>query len=136
MALIKWRDSYSVGVDQFDEEHKVIVKLVNEMFEIVKESDVNITVNYEVDQLAEYTRKHFANEEAAMEKAGFALLDEHKTIHKKLMEEVTDFKEQIENNTAGINSAFYLFLRDWLLNHILEEDMKYSDCLSRAVNEN
>ena len=130
MALIKWRESYSVGVDQFDEEHKTIVKLINEMFEVVKDCEVNISVSYEIDQLTEYTKKHFTNEETALEKAGFTLLEEHKAIHKKMVQEVIEFKEQIEKNTAGVNSDFYLFLRDWLLKHILEEDMKYRDCLA------
>jgi len=130
MALIKWRDSYSVGVEQFDNEHKTILRLINEMFEVVKDKHDQISVNYEVDKLINYTKKHFRNEETALEQAEFELLDEHKAIHKRLVREAIDFKEKIENNTDGINSDFYLFLRDWLLKHILEEDMKYSVCFS------
>jgi hemerythrin len=130
MALIKWRDSYSVGVGEFDEEHKLIVTMVNEMYEVVKDKNSNTSVSHEVDRLIKYTKDHFTNEEKAMEKAGYNFLENHRDIHKGLIEEVVDFKEKIESNKDGIHSDFYLFLRDWLLKHILEEDMKYSDCLS------
>ena len=34
MPVIKWRDSYSVGVEKFDDEHKVLLGLINEICSI------------------------------------------------------------------------------------------------------
>ncbi len=135
MALIKWRESYSVGIDQFDEEHKFILKLINELFQIVKEKDVAISVTYEIEQLIDYTKKHFTNEERAMEEVGYELLEKHKATHEELVQKVIVFKKRIENGDESVNSEFYLFLREWLLSHILEEDMKYGAVLSNSAPE-
>ncbi len=137
MVLIKWRESYSVGVAQFDMEHKVLVDLINDMYSIVRHHDDNLTPEHEIAELIKYTQAHFRGEEETLEKCGYPLLDEHKKIHAKLEQEVLEFKEQIEkcNDTLGrcsekVISKLYLFLRDWLINHILEEDMKYKDCVN------
>jgi len=134
MVLIKWRDSYSVNIEQIDKQHERIVKLINEMFEVVRDKETNISLSYQIDKLIEYTQKHFNYEENLLEKAGYEFIDRHKKAHKGLVQEVMDLKELIEKNTDGMSSDFYSFLRSWLINHILKEDMQYKDCMS-AANE-
>jgi len=132
MALIKWRDSYSVDFEQLDKQHEVLVKFINEMFIIIRDKEINISLSYQIDQLIKYTKEHFDYEEKLLEKAGFELLAQHKEIHKKLVEEVVDLREQVEKNTDGICSDLYAFLRNWLIDHILKEDMQYKECLLAA----
>ena len=134
MVLIKWRDSYSVNIEQIDKQHERIVKLINEMFEVVRDKETNISLSYQIDKLIEYTQKHFNYEENLLEKAGYEFIDRHKKAHKGLVQEVMDLKELIEKNTDGMSSDFYSFLRSWLINHILKEDMQYKDYMS-AANE-
>lgn len=130
MPLIKWRDSFSVGVPKFDEEHKILLDILNEMFIIVRDQkDIN-HLNVEIDKLIQYTQDHFANEEAAMEAVGYPALDNHKTIHVKLLEDVVLFKKQVEGGDKEATTNFYHFLRDWLLTHIVEEDMQYKPFLT------
>ena len=125
MPLIKWRDSYSVGVEEIDEEHKMLVEIINELFTIVRDKGNVKDSAICIDKLIEYTVKHFADEEAMMEKADFPLINEHKAIHGNLLNTVTIFKRRIEDEEEMATQEFYIFLRDWLLTHILEEDMKY-----------
>ncbi len=133
MVLIKWRESYSVGVEQFDKEHKVLVDLINDIYIIVRNHirdtpwsiEDQTVLEKDIADLVEYTQAHFRSEEEAMRKSAFPLLEEHKNIHAELEEEVLVFKERVKEGKEGIVSDLYLFLRDWLINHILEEDMKY-----------
>ncbi len=125
MALIKWRDSYSVGVEKFDQEHMVLVELINEMFFIVRDKGDVSTLAEAVEKLVDYTRVHFADEEEALEEVDYPHLEEHKEIHVNLLEQVIDFQKQIEHEGKDLRTDFYKFLRDWLINHILEEDMRY-----------
>ncbi len=129
MALIKWRDSYSVGVDKFDQEHMVLVELINEMFVIVRDKGSVATLNEAIAKLIEYTEVHFADEEDVMEKVNYPLLEEHKEIHVNLLEQVFEFQKQIESEGENLRTDLYKFLRDWLINHILDEDMKYGEYL-------
>lgn len=129
MPLIKWRDSFSVGAPKFDEEHKVLLAILNEMFVIVRDEKGPSHLNDEVDKLIQYTEKHFASEEAVMEAIGYPALEKHKAIHAKLVEEVIHFKKQVDNGEEQA-TTFYHFLRDWLLTHIVEEDMLYKPFLA------
>lgn len=127
MALIKWRDSYSVGVEKSDQEHMVLVELINETFIIVRDKGSVATLSEAIVKLIDYTKVHFADEEEALAKVNYPLLDEHKEIHLNLMEQVYEFQKQIASEGENLRTDLYKFLRDWLINHILDEDMKYGE---------
>lgn len=130
MPIIKWRDSFSVGVQKFDDEHKVLLEIINELFVIVRDQKTVDHLTIEINKLIQYTQEHFVEEEAAMEKVGYPALEDHKAIHKKLINDVSAFKKQVENGDKEAIKTFYHFLRDWLLTHIIEEDMRYKPFLS------
>jgi len=127
MPLIKWRDSYSVGVEEMDAEHEMLVGIVNELFTIVRNHGHAKDSEICIDKLIQYTQKHFANEEKMLEETGFPLVHDHTKIHGNLLNTVTIFKGRITDKEEMVTEELYLFLRDWLLTHILEEDMKYKE---------
>jgi len=129
MAIIKWRDTYSVGVEKFDNEHKILLGLINEMYVIVRDHQSLDNLIVAINTLIQYTQVHFSDEEQAMEGVDYPKLQEHIIIHEKLLNEVTHYKKRVENNEDEAIQDFYLFLRDWLLTHILEEDMLYKPFL-------
>lgn len=130
MPLIKWRDSYSVGVERFDNEHKILVDLINEMFIVVRDKKSVDHLGTAIDRLIEYTQKHFSSEEDALAQVNYPDLNAHKDMHKRLITNVLEHKKRIENNDRQERTDFYHFLRDWLLTHIVEEDMLYKDYFS------
>ncbi len=132
MATIKWRDSYSVDFEELDEQHRMLVKLINEMFIIVRNNEIELPPIHQIDELIHYTQEHLNFEEDLLEKAGYKLLAHHKEVHRTLVNRVVELKEQIKNNTEEMTSELYSFLRNWLTDHILKEDMQYRNCLSAA----
>jgi hemerythrin len=126
MALIKWRESYSTGVEQFDKEHHKIIELINAMFELIRDKSDMETVEKLLDELLMYTQYHFDNEEKAMEETNYPGLVEHRDEHEKLKTEAVNFKSQLKEDSENGTKNFYHFLRDWLTKHILECDMKYA----------
>lgn len=130
MPLIKWRDSYSVNNEKIDQEHMKLVELINKMFGIVKDKKGIDAVNDAMEELIHYTEVHFSDEEAIMEKIQFPFMEEHQQKHRQLIEQITEFKERVNSADEGVRPDFYKFLRGWLINHILEEDMKYCEYLS------
>jgi hemerythrin-like metal-binding protein len=136
MAVIKWRDSYNTGIDQFDKEHHKILELIDIMFMAIRDkSDKEITRKACNDVLS-YTQYHFANEEQAMQEANYPELEEHIAEHVRLKNEAVRFQTIIDTNfPEGVND-FYRFLREWLVNHIEGCDMKYGPYLkSPAVKQ-
>ncbi len=133
MPLIKWRDSYSVGVEQFDNEHRKLVELINRMFVIVRDKDDVSAVSDAVGRLIDYTQFHFKSEEAALQQAGFPNLGAHKKQHAELERQVIAFQQRILTENESVRVEFYSFLREWLIKHILEEDKKYTKFLTDTV---
>ncbi len=129
MALIKWRDAFSVGVEKFDKEHLQLVEIVNEMFVIVRDKGDSAALNACLDKLVEYTVFHFDSEEAAMEEANYPGLDEHRKIHEDLKGKAVAFVERVKTEGEEVRTEFYHFVREWLLNHIMVEDKKYTEYL-------
>jgi len=130
MPLIKWRDSYSVNNEEIDQEHMKLVELINEMFCVVRDRKGVNSINNAMDDIIHYTEIHFADEEAILAKIKFPSLEEHQLKHRELIEQVTEFKQRLNTEGEGIRPDFYKFLRGWLINHILEEDMKYSEYIT------
>ena len=133
MPLIKWRDSYSVGVEQFDNEHLKLVELINRMFVIVRDRDDVSAVSDAVGRLIDYTQFHFKSEEAALQQAGFPNLGAHKKQHAELERQVLAFQQLILSENESVRVEFYSFLREWLIKHILEEDKQYTKFLTDTV---
>jgi hemerythrin len=130
MAVIKWRESYSTGVEQFDKEHHKLVELINAMFEVMRDKRELEAVEKLLDELITYTQYHFDNEEKAMEEASYPGLAEHREEHEKLKAEAVNFKSRLKEDVENGTKNFYIFLREWLTKHILECDMKYGEHLS------
>lgn len=125
MAVIKWRDSYNTGIEAVDLEHRKLVELVEVMHTSVRDKEPKDVVEKVITEIAEYTQYHFTNEEMLMEKEHYPQFDEHKTEHQKLIQEVSTFKERLLSNFPDGREDFYHFLREWLINHILDSDKKF-----------
>ncbi len=129
MVLIKWRDSYSVGVEKFDKEHRRLVELVNDMYIIVRDKGDAAALIVCVEKLIEYTKYHFSSEEIAMKEAYYPGFDEHVELHAGLEKQAVAFFRRIKTEGEAVRTEFYHFLREWLLNHIMKDDKKYSKYL-------
>ena len=124
--FINWSDELSVGIEEIDEQHKVLVNLVNRMHDAIDEhhgSDVVIDI---LSELADYTKIHFAVEESLMRILDYPGYEEHKEIHDELLEHVVELQQKVASGKTAISFELMHFLKSWLSKHIMEEDMQYS----------
>ena len=130
--FVDWDDTLSVGIEEIDEQHKVLVDLVNKMHEAIHQrhgSDVVIGI---LSDLAEYTRIHFAVEESLMRILNYPDYDNHKQVHEELLHTVADLQEKVASGKKSIGFELMHFLKTWLVKHIMEEDMQYSGFFLQA----
>lgn len=130
MAVIKWRDSYNTGIEAVDEEHKKLVDLIEAMHTSIRDDEPKKTVERVLAEIAEYTQTHFHNEEALMEEKEYPELEAHKSQHQSLIEEVGEYKDRLRNDFPGSRQELYRFLREWLINHIMESDKAFGVYIS------
>lgn len=82
-------------------------------------------------KLEEYVALHFQREEALMRRCAYPDLDEHIQGHHSFVKRIPELKEQLlRADSVEVARDVYLFLVDWLLNHIVVDDMSYHQCLS------
>lgn len=126
MSFFPWSDEYSVGLRVVDNDHKDLVNTVNALHDAVTSGGDRSEIGRIIGTLAQYVDEHFAREEALMEANGYPDLAEHKCTHRHLARQVYAIRTIFASKPQQIDPAKLLrFLRDWLTNHILEEDRKY-----------
>lgn len=126
MPLFNWSDRYSVGVSMFDNQHKRLIELINELHDAMRAGTARDVLGHTLKGLLDYTRMHFAEEERQMAQYNYPGYAAHKAEHEKLVSKVV---ELIAKHDAGDNTLtieVMNFLKDWLINHILVTDKKYT----------
>lgn len=135
--MVKWKDAYSVGYELFDQQHKELIDLINEIGELVKDNTVDHDSLYDeaneiIGKILNYTVYHFESEEEIFEKSGYALSQEHKDEHVIFVENVkvlvSDLNEDVD--VKAVVLKIYETLVEWLIKHILNTDKKYMGTLN------
>ena len=96
MSYFPWRNKYSVGNQQMDNEHKLLVDLIDQLHDAFvsgRSADTALSV---ADTLVEYTKTHFVNEERLMEEAGYKSLESHRKNHQKLTQQAIEIKNVLK----------------------------------------
>jgi hemerythrin-like metal-binding protein len=132
MSVIKWRESYNIGVEQFDAEHRKLVEMIGVMYEVVRDKSDKERVKAVCEEILSYTEYHFANEEQALREINYPYLEEQIAQHAKLKSEAMRLQAVINESYPEGSIEFYHFLRDWLINHILNCDKQYNSYLNTA----
>jgi len=130
--MMEWSDEvYSVGIPEIDEQHKMLFNLVNTIHAAIYEHKGTQACVGVLEELADYTRVHFALEEKLMQQGHFPGFEAHRVLHHNLVKEVIALLEEIHAGHAKISFQLLHFLRNWLKNHILGEDKKYAEFFAK-----
>ncbi|MBZ0158505.1 MAG: bacteriohemerythrin [Alphaproteobacteria bacterium] len=125
-GFIQWSNNYSVHVGMIDDQHKEIIRLVNEMHDALRQRRSRDILGTILNELADYAVKHFKVEEDLFQKYGYPEEAVHKEAHAALVRRVVELQKDFEIGRASINTDVMNFLKDWLINHILRTDKRYS----------
>jgi len=123
--LISWSDELSIDTEMIDPEHKMLVKLINDLYAAFLEGKANDHISNILDNLTNYTVSHFKTEELFFEDVNYDDTDNHKKEHQDFVDKIVGFKTKFEEGDASLSYDIMNFLREWLQNHILVSDRKY-----------
>lgn len=125
---IHWNDKLSVGNDLIDADHKRLIELINKYEEAVSKKNINI-LDHAFQGLEDYTNEHFEREEGIMEAVHYPGRRIHADAHRDLIQQVQDKHAQIRQHKNIDIKELSEFLRSWLVDHVLKEDMKIKEYL-------
>lgn len=80
-----------------------------------------------LQELGNFTVKHFADEEAYQASIGFPDIQIHKATHATLLKKFVAYQQEFEAGDGKIKPEFFNFLKFWLSSHIQGLDQKYGD---------
>ena len=130
MALITWKNDYSVNIAIIDQQHKKLVELINELHDAMLNKQTKETTGIIIDELIKYTDSHFSTEEKYFEQFNYPDTVNHKRVHNNFVNKVVSFKKDFENGKVLISMEIINYLKEWLLKHILVTDKKYTNFLN------
>ncbi len=132
MPMITWSNQFSVGVQEVDEQHQVLIGILNSLGVAFDAQDSGFDSRKVIDELVQYTVYHFGTEERLMRQIHFDGLGLHAAEHHDFVQNVQQMVGQINDGQGPSLEQLLIFLRDWLVSHILHSDRDMGDALNLA----
>ena len=134
--MIEWKNSYSVGNDQIDRQHRKLLMLCNQCEALLgsNDSDAISQLHLLLNDLSEYVLRHFDYEEKLLQQSGYSKLQEHIAEHGKYWEHLANILMKASSGLDEREDVLRL-VQDWWLHHILEVDMQYSLYLTGSSDD-
>ena len=126
-ARIEWDDSFLIGIEELDYEHKVLIKDINKLHLELARQNEKSEIEKCLGDIYARMQAHFALEEHVMKEHEYKFYDEHKREHERLLDSYSGYMIQILNdNVVSFSNSIEDTLSHWVLNHILNSDKKMS----------
>jgi hemerythrin len=127
MKIINWKDEFSVGVKELDDQHKKLVRMVNALIAEQNSLTDPTTIADLLTQMTEYAQVHFRAEEYLMAEYGYDQKGQQEKQHQAFIDETISFHSSADIGSNILSVALLDYLSTWLINHILTEDMQYKE---------
>lgn len=130
----KFTDNCLIGVEQIDEEHRELFRLVGEVHDLLKDTwtdDKYFDICDLIERLKEYAAEHFRHEEEYMEKIGHPELELQRQQHAQFCAKVNEVDVRAaEIDQQALISDLLNYLVEWLYKHIIGSDLLIGKLMS------
>lgn len=124
MALIEWKDEYSVGVPDVDEEHRGLIELINNLYDTVRAGKHDPDVSAFLGEIYARIASHFALEELLMRRHDYDEYQDHKSDHEELLEDIRDIMDEYEEGRVPDVESLAHRLDAWFSEHFRTRDAR------------
>ena len=128
MALLQWKDQYSVGIDAVDHEHKQLIALINRLHDELTASGEKLSIEAFFGDLFKGISAHFALEERFMGERRYDQLPQHKADHERLLDEIRDIMDDFEEHEVA-SAELSAQLDTWFSRHFETHDARLHKAL-------
>lgn len=133
MDIITWDETYSVGIDLLDQQHKKIVSIINQLI-THNELDVRSeAISDLLSDLTQYAHNHFLTEEAVLEKFNYDSIDDQKKEHKEYRLKIVNFCMDTVDHKISVPQNLKEYIYHWWKDHILISDMAYKPFFENLI---
>ena len=126
MPLLTWNDDYSVDNEELDSHHKMLISILNHLYNECLKVDSENCVGPRLEELLAYTDYHFKAEEQYMRQIEYFEIDDHIEMHNSFIFKLEELQRIQHPSQMELTRELIIFIGKWLLHHVLEEDKKYA----------
>lgn len=128
---MKWKDTYKIGVEEIDLQHKKLFDLANaaeDLLLLPEHMDKYDDILHIIDELRDYVIYHFNSEEALLLKMHYPKFFTHQVAHKDFIAKISTFDvHNIDTDQTHNLLELTTLVTEWLLGHVLGEDRKWAE---------
>ena len=130
--IVSWEEKkLSLNILEIDNQHRELINILQQTNDLQQTSIARkkLYIPIIIQKLIAYSQYHFTYEEEQMAKIDYEGLDVHREIHKSFIADINKFYMDYKNGSANLTDKLILFLKDWVVEHILGEDGKFKNAL-------
>jgi hemerythrin-like metal-binding protein len=124
MPLLQWKDSYSVGIEAVDYEHKELIELINRLYDELGAADYPLFASAFFGDLIKAISAHFALEERFMRERGYDQFPQHKADHERLLDDILGILDDFDRDEATNREDLSKRLDTWFSQHFETHDAR------------
>lgn len=124
MTLIKWKDEFSVGIEEVDHEHRELIELINGLHDVMQLGADQVQVVDLLGEIYAQIAAHFALEEKMMRETRYPGYAEHKEDHETLLDDLRDIMDEVEDDGRFDAVQLSNDLNRWFGDHFSEFDAR------------
>lgn len=126
VCWISWDESLNVGIATIDEHHRYLFDLTNDLIDVVANRLGARELGRVLNALGRYASVHFSAEEKMMEHHGYDRIGLQREQHQLFLQRLQEFGRELHANPLVAQHEILLFLKNWLVAHIRDEDSQLS----------
>ncbi len=129
--MTNWSINFSVSVKEIDDQHKVLISIINEATELIRTDDCTFNTMYEmVTKMDRYVVEHFQFEEKLMFENSYPELEEHVRQHNQFRYDMEKFNIFDVKQPKNFIEDALVYLMDWLTKHIMSTDKRFGNYIN------
>jgi hemerythrin len=122
-----WKDSFAVGIQEIDDQHKLFLEYVNECYNAVHLDRTRQVTNATIHDLTVYAETHFQFEQAIMQEIGYSDLAGQEEEHGYFVNRLAELEQALAEGRKSTVESLLVFLKEWFLTHIIDHDKRLAD---------
>lgn len=127
---LKWHHSMSTGIEMVDDDHKRLIKLINDFQKATEFNVSKASIDKSLNELVAYTKYHFSREERLLEINLYPDFSTHQQKHQQMIVTINQYIEDYQGDKQGDTGPLLIFLKSWLVKHIKGSDQEYVPFIS------
>ena len=127
MALLQWKDHYSVGAEAIDDEHKELIERINRLYDQLMAEAEPLAASAFFEDLIRAITAHFVLEERSMREHGYDQLPQHREDYERLLDEILSLIDEFDRNEEAGREDLAARLDGWLSCHLETHDARLQE---------